>query len=207
MYSMNAPGVLTLPKLAFPKRPAGSETAPSGPAGIQPRPRLAVCGAHGGAGTTTLARLLGPADDLGAVRLEPLSRALAGGGLPGPLVLACRPNTWSAELATAAVSALTGAGHQVAAVAIVGDGWPETAVAAARYRLLSARCGAVVRVPFVPALRGCPDPAGVRLPRGARGALARIRLAAAGTATAPAVVPEQARPMAEDARHEEESAS
>jgi hypothetical protein len=186
MYSLHAPGLLTLPKISFPKRPAGPALAPAGPAGTQPR--LAVCGAHGGAGTTTLAGLLGPAADLGAVRLEALGPALAAGELPGPLVLACRPNTWSAELATAAVSALAGAGHRVAAVAIVGDGWPETAVAAARYRLLSARAGAVIRVPFVPALHGCPAPARVRVPRPARRALARIRLSA---------VPVQARPVPE----------
>lgn len=170
-----------------PERPAG--LFPSGPAG----PGLAVCGAHGGAGATTLAGLLDPALDLGQVRLDAASPPLGAGRAPGPLLLACRPTTWSAELATAAVSALAGAGQPVAVVVIIDDGWPQTRVAAARYRMLSARVGAVARVPFVPALRGCPDPAMVRLPCAARRALARIRL----------ITVPPARPVPGEVHHDE----
>jgi hypothetical protein len=156
-----------------------------------------VCGAHGGAGTTTLAALLDPALDLGRVRDGAVTPATGLARMPGPLLLACRPTSWSAELATAAVSALAGAGHETAVLVIVSDGWPQTPVAAARYRLLSARVGAVVRVPFVPALRGCPDPSSVRLPRGARRALARILQLTA--------VPEQARrPVPEEVHHHDD---
>ena len=174
----------------LPARVAASRPAGPSPAG----PRLAVCGAHGGAGTTTLAALLDPAADLGAIRRCAAGPSLVAARMPGPLLLACRPDTWSAELATAAVTVLAKAGHEVAVLVITGDGWPQTAVAAARYRMLSARVGAVVAVPFVPALRGCSDPAGVRLPRGARRALARIRLITA--------VPEPARPAPEEVHDE-----
>lgn len=174
------------------KRPAGRSPAP-GPAG----PPLAVCGAHGGAGTTTLAALLDPAYDLGRVRIDAVSPALGLARMPGPLLLACRPTTWSAELATAAVSALAGAGHQVAVLVIAADGWPETPVAAARYRMLSARVRSVVRMPFVPALRGCPDPSSVRLPRNARRALDRILQI---TTTA---APGETRPVLAEVHHDD----
>ncbi|MBV9444672.1 MAG: hypothetical protein JO345_02055 [Streptosporangiaceae bacterium] len=61
-------------------------------------------------------------------------------------------------------------------LAVVSDGWPEPPIATAWFRLLSAQVGAVVRVPFIPWLRLCNDPALVKLPRAVRHALATIRL-------------------------------
>ena len=162
--------------------------------GLIRRTQIAVLGAHGGAGTTTLAALLEPAVDLGAIRPGGRCPAPVADPAGGPLLLACRPTTWSATLATAAVSALAGAGRQEVVLVIVGDGWPQTPVAAARYRLLGAQVAAVTRMPFVPALRGCEDPASVRLPRGARRALARIRMIAAP--------PGAARPVFEGGDHD-----
>jgi len=132
--------------------------------------RVAVTAAHGGAGASTLAVLLGSAWDLGAVVPGP----------PGvPLVLAARCTTASAGRAVNAVRALGGQGALVAVLAVTGDGLPEPAEARYRFRLLEARVGGIVRVPFIPALRAASDPRQVRLPRAARRALEEIRSLAA----------------------------
>lgn len=138
--------------------------------------RVAVAGAHGGAGTSTLAALLAPARDLGAVPAGPPGRVQ----LPGlPLVLAAGCTVCSAARAVAAVRVLAGHGAAVAVLAVTGDGLPEPAEAAYRFRVLEGRVGVLVRVPFIPALRAASDPRQVRLPRSALKALDEIRSLAA----------------------------
>jgi hypothetical protein len=140
-----------------------------------PAPRdLIIWGAHGGAGTSTLATLLQPARDMGALRSEADYRYPPSPG-GNPVLVTCRCTTWSAITASKAVTALTRGGGQVSVLAVVNDGWPEPPIATAWFRLLSAQVGAVVRVPFIPWLRISNDPALVRLPRPARQALATIR--------------------------------
>jgi hypothetical protein len=146
------------------------------PSPVHARGPLLVWGAHGGAGASTLAALLRPARDMGALRTEADYRYPVPNPDASPVLVACRCTTWSAIKASAAVTALARNGGRVAALAVVSDGWPEPPVAAAWFRLLSAQVGAVVQVPFVPWLRLCNDPVLVRLPRAARQALTQIRV-------------------------------
>jgi hypothetical protein len=161
------------------------EPDPEGPAWLLSkawqRAELVVWGAHGGAGTTTLATWLQPAWDMGPARPAAHPRYHATVVAARPLIIACRPTAWSARAATAAVTAVTRAGGHVAVLAIVSDGWPEPPAATARFRLLEPQAGAVVRVPFVPGLRLADDPDTVALPRRALRALDQIRAATGGT--------------------------
>jgi hypothetical protein len=136
---------------------------------------VAVAGAHGGAGVTTLAVLLAPAWDLGTVRPGPPARPLP----PVPLVLAAGCTAGSAARAVAAVCALADQGLAVAVLAVISDGLPAPAEAAYRFRVLEGRVGGLVRVPFIPVLRAARDPRAVRLPRSALRALDDIRSLAA----------------------------
>lgn len=77
--------------------------------------------------------------------------------------------------AIAAVRSLDGHGVPVAVLAVTGDGLPEPAEARYRFRLLEGRVGAVVRVPYIPALRMADDPPHTALPRRVRRALTEIR--------------------------------
>jgi hypothetical protein len=147
------------------------------PAGWQRR-ELVIWGAHGGAGTTTLAAWLRPAWDMGAMPPEPdppYPATLAHGRA---LVVACSNTAWSAVQATKAVTTVTGRGGRVAVLAVVSDGWPEPAAARHRFRLLEAHVGAVIRVPFVFGLRMANNPAEVPVSRWARRAVAQIKTAA-----------------------------
>lgn len=143
-------------------------------AAASPAAELAVLGAHGGAGTTTLAALLAPAWDLGVIRCP-------GAGLPPvrtggrPLVLAARTTAGGAGEAVAAVNALTWMGLKVAVLAVIGDGLPEPAVARYRYRQLASRVGAIRRVPFVAALRATEEPSLADLSARAQRAFIAIR--------------------------------
>jgi hypothetical protein len=140
-----------------------------------PLVRVAVAGAHGGAGASTLAALLAPAWDLGPVRAG-ASRL----PLPGvPVVLAVRCTVSAAAAAVAAVRLLDAHGAAAVVLVVTSDGLPEPAEAAYRFRVLEGRVAAVVRVPFIPALRAAGDPRLVRLPRRAAGALSLIRSLAA----------------------------
>jgi hypothetical protein len=137
---------------------------------------IVVVGAHGGAGTTTLAILLQPAWDMGVVRPP-------GQGPPcfrpgGHLVLVTRNTTIAAGRAIGAINALSSQGARVAVLAVVSDGLPEPAPASYRFQLLRPRVGVLVRVPFVAALRAADDPVSVDLPRKADRVLAEIRGAA-----------------------------
>jgi hypothetical protein len=91
-----------------------------------------------------------------------------------PVVLVTRNTVAAAGRAAAAITAVTATAH-VAVLVVVGDGLPEPADAAYRFRVLEGRVGAVVRMPFIPAFRVAVSPAQVRLPRRARKALAEIR--------------------------------
>jgi hypothetical protein len=77
--------------------------------------------------------------------------------------------------AIAATTTITRQGTPVAVLVVVGDGLPEPAEARYRFRLLEGRVGAVVRVPYIPALRVADDPLRAVLPRRVRRALAEIR--------------------------------
>lgn len=149
---------------------------------------LVIWGAHGGAGTSTLATWLQPAWDMGAMRPEPDPPYPATVSQGRALVVTCCGTAWSAAQATKAVTAVIRQGGQVAVLTVVGDGWPEPATATRRFRLLEPQVGAVVRVPFIPALRLTDDPAQVPLPRRARRALARIQ---AATGRTPPIPPHQ----------------
>jgi len=138
---------------------------------------IALLGAHGGAGTSTLAYLLRSDLDLGAAR-EPHLDAWDYRMQGRPLVLVTRNNGPAAIRAEAIVNALSRRGIHVAVLAVVSDGLPEPCTASYRFRVLSSRVGWVVRVPFVGMLRTTEDPARARLPWGARRAVARIEVAA-----------------------------
>jgi hypothetical protein len=138
---------------------------------------LVIAGAHGGAGVTTLAILLRPAWDLGVVR--PPRRGFPAVQTAGrPLAVVSGNTVSAARRATGAVNLISHTGDRVDVLAIVGDGLPEPAEAAYRFRLLSARVGAIVRVPFIASLRATDDPQKAALSRNARRALGQIRAAA-----------------------------
>jgi hypothetical protein len=139
------------------------------------RRELVIWGAHGGAGTTTLAVWLQPAWDMGAMRPEPDPPYPAPVAHGRALVVACRNTVWSARQATKALTTVAQQGGQVAALAVVSDGWPEPATATRRFGLLESQVRAVIRIPFIPGLRLADDPATVPLPRRALRALARIQ--------------------------------
>lgn len=174
MPARSGPGPASQPKKAGPPHPGGAV----------PAVEIVLAAAHGGAGATTLAALLQPAWDVGAPRdrgrgIPPL---VTGGR---PIVLVARNTTPAAGAAIATVNAITRPGGRVAVLAVVSDGLPEPAEARYRFRLLEARVGGVVRVPFVPAFRAVGHPAAVELPRRARKALAEIRELTTGPARPP----------------------
>jgi hypothetical protein len=161
-------------------RPMGNLPPTRAPAGWQRR-ELVIWGAHGGAGTTTLAAWLQPAWDMGAMPPEPDPPYPAVVARGRALVVVCRNTAWSAVQATKAVTAVAGQGGRVAVLAVVSDGWPEPAAARHRFRLLEAHAGAVIRVPFVFGLRLADNPAEVPPSRWARRAVAQIKAAAGRT--------------------------
>jgi hypothetical protein len=135
---------------------------------------IVVLGAHGGAGTTTLAALLAPAWDMGVVRRpSPGNSHLQTGGRP--LVLVAGATGGDAGQAMAAVNALTWLGNTIAVLAVVSDGWPEPETARYRYRLLASRVGVIKRIPFIAALRATEQPALADLPRRVQRAITEIR--------------------------------
>ena len=140
------------------------------------RPLLLV-GAHGGAGVSTLVRLLAPAAvDLGAPRDW---RHIANPGWqPVGVVTGC--TVAATGQAVYQVAAAERAGIAPRLLLVVGDGWPVPRAARARLRLLSARVGRIVRVPYVPAWRYVEQPDPAHLPRAVELALAAVRAAADG---------------------------
>ncbi|MBB4771938.1 hypothetical protein [Actinomadura livida] len=136
---------------------------------------VVVAGAHGGAGTSTLTALLPAAWDMGSIKpLLELGRSPLR-AKDRPVVLAVRNTAVAAKDATAAIGALRDWDERVSALAIVSDGGPESRDATARFALLQARVGGVVRIPHVRALRLVEDPTVVDLPGRARHALDELR--------------------------------
>ena len=165
-----------MPRYRRRTRPRDTATQPSWvPQYGWQRREPVIWGAHGGAGTTTLATWLRPAWDMGAMRPEPDPPYPAAVAHGRPLLVTCRNTASSARLATHAVAAVTRQGGHVAVLVVVSDGWPEPAAATSRFRLLEPQAGALIRVPFIPGLRLADDPADVPLPRRARRALDQIQ--------------------------------
>jgi hypothetical protein len=145
---------------------------------MAPRPLLVV-GAHGGAGTTTLAALMHQALDMGTVSgpSKPGHSPLRAEGRP--VVVVARntvPAAWHATRAVTAIDAGRGeADGHIAALVIVSDGGrSEPKEATARFALLQGRVCGLVRMPFVPALRLVDDPTVVDLPAKARQVLETV---------------------------------
>jgi len=140
---------------------------------------VAVVGAHGGAGTTTVATLLRPAMALDLQTITPARWDVhAGRWATLPLVVVARGTARGTADAVAAVSGAAAVGLRPAALAVIGDGWwPEPAVVRARLRMLSGRVGAVVRVPYAPAWRYVDDPLAAAPSSRVDAAIERIRTA------------------------------
>ena len=103
-------------------RQAGPALAPR----RAPPGEIVLVGAHGGAGVTTLAGLLRPAWDMGAVRRPgPGQRPLRPAGRP--VVLVARSTAAAAARAVTATGLLAAQGVQVTVLAVIGDGLPEPA--------------------------------------------------------------------------------
>jgi hypothetical protein len=136
---------------------------------------IVVAGAHGGAGTSTLAALLYAAWDMGPiVDVDPAYPGVRAHGRP--LIVVCRNTVAASRHATQAVTALHAAGEPVTVLVIASDGaGREPQDATARFALLEGRLGGTVRMPFVPALRLVDDPVQVALPAKALRALEEIR--------------------------------
>ena len=163
--------------MLLPARPHRAPDQSASPADESIPSEIALLGAHGGAGTTTLASLLRSDLDLGSARIPHLAAWDA--RMQGrPLIVVTRNNAPASVRAEAVVSALADRGIHVAVLAVISDGLPEPWTATYRFRVLSARVGWVVRVPYVGMLRSVEDPAQARLPRAARRAVARIEVAA-----------------------------
>jgi hypothetical protein len=158
-------------------------TAPPRPPRHMPPAEIVLAGAHGGAGTSTLAALLRPAWDMGAIRATARGGTLRPCGRP--VVLVTRNTVAAAGRAVAATTAITGPAMRVAVLVVVSDGLPEPTEARYRFRVLESRVGAVVRMPFVPAFRLAGSPLQVDLPCRARQALAEIRALAQEQALCP----------------------
>ena len=170
---------------ASPARPGVPRRA-AGPPRRSPLAEIVLVGAHGGAGVSTLAALLSPAWDMGAIREPHPGRQLRPAGRP--VVLAARNTVAAAGRAVAATTAITGQGTQVAVLVVISDGLPAPAEARYRFRVLEGRVGAVIRMPFVPALRAAGGALQVDLPRRAIRALAEIRALAQEQAPCPAPI-------------------
>jgi hypothetical protein len=185
------------PGPAMPIRRAARQDAP--PARRPARPVLTgwfVAGAHGGAGTSTLAALLRaevavawpdarlPVHDLHAFpdrdAAEITARTALPGPIAGPFIVAARGNAEGARRAITAVAALGYLGVRPAVLAVISDGaGPLPRTAAQRLDLLGDRAGTIILVPFAAALRAAASPQEARLPRPVRRAVTAIAEAAA----------------------------
>jgi hypothetical protein len=141
--------------------------------------RLLLVGAHGGAGVTTLARLLAPALDAGVAQDWRLLHNPTGD--PVGLVSGC--TVAATGHAMREVGAAARAGVAVQLLLVVADGWPAPRPARARLRLLAAHVGHMVQLPYVPAWRFVQDPDPTDLPRGFARALCAARAAVDQPAT------------------------
>lgn len=172
---------------------AGGAPFPGAPA--LPPAGFFVAGAHGGAGTSTLAALLRaetaawqaarlPVSELPAFPDEDpagiASRARLRDRLAGPVIVVARGNAEGARRAVTAVTALGYLRIRPAVLAVISDGaGPLPRAAGQRLDLLGDRAGIVIPVPFEAALRAAASPAGARLRRPLRRAVTEIAEAAA----------------------------
>lgn len=144
-----------------PVRPPDSDTHP-------PR-TLVLAGCHGGAGTSTLARLMGDAADSGLILPRPPWL---------PLVLVTRGTPHGANRATWVLERARAAGIAPHALVVVSDGpWPEPRLATLRLRLLGGLVPVIVRLPYVARWRYVDDPVADPVPRRVVRALDQIRSA------------------------------
>src|SRR4051794_36599848 len=141
-----------------------------------PGPVAVVVGATGGAGATTIARLLGArAEDHGRQVPPPDDR---------PLVIATRSTAAGLAAATRLLTEALRVGHVRPAVVVVADApLPAPPQARARLRLLRdpQRTRAVVELPYVLGWRDVDDPTavGTPVPPSVRAALERLASALA----------------------------
>lgn len=113
--------------------------------------RAVVCsGCHGGAGTTTLARMLGRAGDAGRGVPNPQGR---------PLLMVTRGTAHAVSMATTACDVALQHRLRPLLLVVVGDGpWPEPQAVTTRLQLLQARLDHIVRVPYVDKWRYRDEP-------------------------------------------------
>ena len=155
--------------------PAGWRGEVESTAGRAP---VAVVACHGGAGASTVARLLEPAMDLAWVR-DWVDYAARWQRHMVPLVLVARGTAAGTAAATETLAGAVGAGLRPAVLVVVVDGpWPEPRAARARIRLMAGRVGAVVRLPYVPRWRYVEDPLAEPIPNKIAAAVDAIRAAA-----------------------------
>lgn len=136
-----------------------------------PLRRVLVCGAHGGAGATTVTKLLAPAAvDTARHVVTPDDR---------PLLVVARLTAAGTKAAGETVRAALAAGHYRPLIVAVADGpWPEPNPARARLAMLDKdTIRGIVRIPYVPAWRYVDDPLTdkVPMPRRVQQALAQIQ--------------------------------
>lgn len=142
---------------------------------------IVVYGCHGGAGTSTLATLLGSPWDLGSYQQVQTQVGTYG----RPLLVVCRDSVNGSSRAVDALAFLSAAGVRAAALVVVSEGTgPEPKEATMRFRMAGDSVRGVVRLPYVTGLRYVDaDQAGqVGLPKKARSALAEIRRVCAAAA-------------------------
>lgn len=136
-----------------------------------------VLGAHGGSGATTLTHLLpAPTYDLGpAVDTQGHARTVTTYGRP--LILTARYNVPGVVAASRAINGLREQNLSVECLVVVADGaGPDPREAKVRLRMLEGHTGAILRLSFVPALRGMPEPpAPGDLPRRVSNEISAIR--------------------------------
>ena len=118
--------------------------------------QIVLTGCHGGAGTTTLARMMTGVIASGQ-ELEVPDDAV--------LLLVTRGTPHGTHRASQVLEQARQQGLAPAALAVVGDGpWPEPRLATLRLRMLDGLIPAVVRVPYVSRWRYVSDPLEQPLP-------------------------------------------
>lgn len=123
-------------------------TLPTGRLGQPIVPRVLVAGCHGGAGTTTLARLLGRTFSTFDVQFAGLTYPPNPNG--APLVLVTRNHVDGSRQATEMVNRLQRFQVIPLVVVVVADGpWPDPPITKVRLRMLEPLVPRIVRIPFV----------------------------------------------------------
>lgn len=154
--------------LASTHRTADVEVQPAlAPQGAFLTREVVVGGCHGGAGVTTLARMLDRAVDVGVAMPSPAGR---------PLLLVTHGTAGRTLRAMQLLDRAPKLGLRVTALIVVGDGpWPEPGPVRHRLRVLEGTVPAVIRVPYVPRWRYLDDPLSEPIPPKVRTALYAIK--------------------------------